>query len=921
MEIQEIKARLSIQTVLDHYGLRPNQSNMLRCPFHADKTPSMQIYPRTNTAYCFSTACRVHGKKLDVIDLIQHQEQLTKHQAILKAQQMTEPNSSAPSSDESKNGSSVNEGKALSRTAVLTKFYQSCLQGMARSEKAQQYAKDRQLNYELLGIGFISADFGRSWNEPLKQSAVKLGLMQERKGKVVPKLRSCLMLPMKNASGKVIDIYARSLQDDSYPRHFYLPQGQQGLYPQYPKPETERLILTESILDAATLLQDKTISQQYAILALYGTNGFTKEHEQAIQSLPSLQEVIFFLDGDEAGRKAVSKYADVIQALRADVKLTAVATPEGEDVNSLLQGHEPVILEHLLNDRQAISSSTLFLSSEKRATDAPLPNRPPSDDNSATSTASSDAALPNRPPLGEAAPEASSYRLHTENTELLFFESPWLQITVLGGIKVAGLDRLRVTVKLEPAQATPGKRYLPVRHSLDLYHAGQVQQLVMQVTERLEVSSREAMVTFSELTASLERYRHRRLEALQPKAEEKPTMSGQEKQAALDYLKAPDLLSRLQGDIQATGLIGEQTNALVAYLVYTSRKRESPLHLMCLGQSGTGKTYLQERVSALMPEEECLEITTLSENAFYYFQREELKGKLILIEDLDGAEAVLYPLRELQSKKRISKTVTLKDNKGNLKTVSLRVEGPVSVSGCTTREKLYEDNANRCLLLYVDQSDEQDAQIMTYQRKLSAGLIDTPQQQTLIHQLRNVQRLLRPVKVVNPYAELIQLPPQVFKPRRTMLLLLSFLETVTFLHQYQREVKQDATGTPYIATAPEDVAAAFRLLREVLFAKSDELTQASRSFLEQLNTYVREQNSETFYTGHVRKSLRLNPNNVKRYLRELVAYGYVKIVGGSRHKGFEYQVADPKEYETLKSAIDEQLAQILTNINQTLVGQ
>jgi len=38
-----------------------------------------------------------------------------------------------------------------------------------------------------------------------------------------------------------------------------------------------------------------------------------------------------------------------------------------------------------------------------------------------------------------------------------------------------------------------------------------------------------------------------------------------------------------------------------------------------------------------------------------------------LIEDLDGILAALYPLRELQSKQRISKTVTIKDKNGNTK--------------------------------------------------------------------------------------------------------------------------------------------------------------------------------------------------------------------------------------------------------------
>jgi len=84
----------------------------------------------------------------------------------------------------------------------------------------------------------------------------------------------------------------------------------------------------------------------------------------------------------------------------------------------------------------------------------------------------------------------------------------------------------------------------------------------------------------------------------------------------------------------------------------------------------------------------------------------------------------MYPLRELQSKRKISKKVTLKNNKGNLKTITVEVEGPVSVGGCTTREKLYEDNVNKCILLYIDDSRNQDKRIMNYQQKTSAGVIN-----------------------------------------------------------------------------------------------------------------------------------------------------------------------------------------------------
>jgi hypothetical protein len=189
--------------------------------------------------------------------------------------------------------------------------------------------------------------------------------------------------------------------------------------------------------------------------------------------------------------------------------------------------------------------------------------------------------------------------------------------------------------------------------------------------------------------------------------------------------------------------------------------------VISFGSSGIGKTHLQEKVSALIPEEDKLEITSLSGNAFYYLGQQELRNKLILIEDLDGAEEVLYPLREIKSKKRITKTVVVKNTKGETRTVTLTVEGPVCVSGCTTKESLYEDNANRSFLIHIDESKEQDQKIMAYQRKLSAGKIDGSEEYKIGEQLKNTQRVLKPVSIRNPYAEQLKIPDEVYKPRRS----------------------------------------------------------------------------------------------------------------------------------------------------------
>jgi DNA primase len=303
MEISEIKAQLTINQVLDHYGLKANPSKMLCCPFHDDKTPSMQVYTETNTVHCFSSNCKLHGKAVDVIDFIMHHEGITKHEAILKAKELI--GYSEPSQPFEK----------------LFKLFQSTLK---RNDKAQAYLKER--NIEKAEVGFNDG----TW-ESLKQ---------------------CVIFPLRDKKNKITSFYGRSIYNNEEARHFYT-RNRKGLYPNYPKADTKQLILTEAIIDAATLLQ----CTDNKILACYGTNGFTAEHEQAIKDLKQLEEIIIFFDGDEAGREGSKRVAEKLSTVFKG-KLSMVNTPEGEDVNSLAQSHEPEIFTHLLSTRKLFSFST-----------------------------------------------------------------------------------------------------------------------------------------------------------------------------------------------------------------------------------------------------------------------------------------------------------------------------------------------------------------------------------------------------------------------------------------------------------------------------------------------------------------------------------------------------------------------------------
>ena len=317
MEIVEIKQQLTINQVLDHYGLQADKNNRLCCPFHNDKTPSMQVYAETNTVHCFSSNCKLHGKAIDVIDFIFHHEGISKHEAIVKAKELAGYEEPAQPFEK------------------LFKVFQATLK---KNEKAQSYLKERSI--EKAEAGFNDG----AW-ENLKQ---------------------CVIFPLRDKKEKIVSLYGRSIYNPetssgqaTQAKHFYT-RNRKGLYPGYPKASTKQMILTEAIIDAVTL-QLSGLNTTYSILSCYGTNGFTAEHEHAIKESKKLEEIIIFFDGDEAGREGAKRIADKLRTM-FNGKLSMVNCPEGEDINSLTQSHEQEIFTHLIENRTEIIFSNEPLS-------------------------------------------------------------------------------------------------------------------------------------------------------------------------------------------------------------------------------------------------------------------------------------------------------------------------------------------------------------------------------------------------------------------------------------------------------------------------------------------------------------------------------------------------------------------------------
>src|SRR6185437_4185352 len=335
----------------------------LLCPFHPDKTPSLQVYPKTNSWCCFSSNCTAGTG--DAIQFIQLMEKSSKHEALVKAAALCSgsPNPSlhTPASDSEPKGKLfIETGDELEKQAVLGKVFNYFARALPLTPKALGYLRGRSIDPQQHTIGYNSGGLhGDSKNHHLVSGMEKYGLLKARPAKGYSVwAKDCVIFPLRNADHKIVSLYGRSIMNDSDQRHFYL-AGREGLYPGYPKATTTKLILTESIIDAVSLLQQHELTIQYEVLALYGTNGLTDEHLQAINGLKQLEEVIFMLDGDDAGRAATVKHGTAVQALLPKVKLTTVEMPEGEDVNSILQSHDdPRVLGDLIGARKPLSFTT-----------------------------------------------------------------------------------------------------------------------------------------------------------------------------------------------------------------------------------------------------------------------------------------------------------------------------------------------------------------------------------------------------------------------------------------------------------------------------------------------------------------------------------------------------------------------------------
>lgn len=919
MEIQEIKSRLSLAQVLRHYNLKPDKNQRLCCPFHEDKNPSMQVYYRTNTVYCFSSNCKTHGKSLDVIDFIMFKEGCTKHEAIKKAQQiagLTEPEKQNNSAQVPESVSPALAVTEINRVQFLTNIYTYFKNAVHNSKPTKEYIKQRGLSHEKIEIGFNSGQFhhGTRKDETLIRNCLTVGLLidknlKSRTGEKAyqPFGKYCIVFALRNRANQVTGFYFRSTVNEDTAKHYYL-KDRSGLYPRYPKAEAEKLILTEAIIDAASLLMIPKITKEYEILSCYGTNGLTKEHVTAIKELKNLQEIIFAFDNDEAGNKAAEKYSKELKEILPSVKMSKIELP-CKDINDTHTSHQPGVFTHLLENRHIFSFSNEPI--EKENTTVETPETTGEEENTQSIESSSNFTL-SEPVPPKAVVEV---KLETTNPYKLRYTTQAANYYIQGGISKI-LDSMKITLVIEHLISL-----MKSRNKIDLYEDKQVEKLCKEVAEKLNIRKDLLEADIYKLTDLLDHYREKEVnnsksnEALNN--EKIYPLTAQERHQVNIFLTQPGLIYKLGELLGTSGIAGEETNRIFLLIIAISYKMSEPLHALIQGSSGSGKTRLLRQISDCIPPERVIRLTRVSDKGFYNYPEKYLKNKLISLEDIDGlGEDATFAFRELQSNGELSSATSVKLENGQIVSAEKTVKGPIASLACTTQGEIYEDNMSRVFLIAVDESREQTQRIIQYQNNKAAGQIDSKKEQEIKQFIQNMVRELKPYEVINPFANKIQLPEEAHKIRRLNDLFQSFIKMITVINQYQR--KKDERGR--LITEAEDIETAIDIMFESIVLKVDELDGSLRQFFEKLKTFVGEKSNQYEFTRFdVREATGIGKTQQHYYINKLLELEYLQQYGFA-NRGFKYKIVYWDNYKKIrmqiKTHLQNQLEKIKSNKNE-----
>ena len=349
--IQELLSRNDIESVASAYvAFKRRGRNLVGlCPFHGEKTASFNLYPETNSFYCFG--CGAGGDVITFIKRIENLDYIDAVRFLADRSGLKMPEQSHENDQVSRLRLRILEANREAARIFHAALYRP------EGKIALDYYHSRgytDATIKHFGLGFAPAE----WDYLLKALRQK-GFKDEeliaaflakrgRNGGAYDIFRNRVMIPIIDIRGNVVGFGGRVL-DDSKPKYINTESTlafskSRNLFAlNFAKNTGRELNLCEGYMDVIAMHQAGFTNT----VAALGTS-FPEEQMQLIARYADRINLIF--DADGAGQKATRRAIENLRRTGLDVRVVTI--PDGKDPDEFIKKNGAAAFKLLL-DRAA----------------------------------------------------------------------------------------------------------------------------------------------------------------------------------------------------------------------------------------------------------------------------------------------------------------------------------------------------------------------------------------------------------------------------------------------------------------------------------------------------------------------------------------------------------------------------------------
>ncbi len=314
------------------------------CPFHDDRNPSMTVVPSKQIFKCF--VCNAGG---DVFSFVMRFYKMEFPEAIEMLAERAGITLTRRSPEVASAPGGVGRNDLFEANRFAVAFFRSLLAHPEHGTSARELIKRRAISPEMVASFGIGASPARSDGLLLTLQSkslavapfVEAGLLKRRDdGSLYDAMRHRLIFPIHDLTGRVIAFGGRRINDEDEPKYLNSPETRLfdksrtlfALHHASRAIQSARTaIITEGYTDAIACHQGGFPNA----VATLGT-ALTREHAAVLRRM--CDRVVLLFDGDEAGRRAADRAAEVFFAEPLDVSIVTLSRfTDAKDPDELLK--------------------------------------------------------------------------------------------------------------------------------------------------------------------------------------------------------------------------------------------------------------------------------------------------------------------------------------------------------------------------------------------------------------------------------------------------------------------------------------------------------------------------------------------------------------------------------------------------------